>query len=560
MSFILMLYLNGERTLPIVKNGRANAIIIIPPDAEKQTIQAANVLAEYVKKATKATLLVKSGKELSKSEQVMNHILVGYTGNVPDRKILNGLQEMDDDGFVIITENKKITIVGPTTWGTQYGVFEFLERYVGVSWLLPGPNGEDVPESQNLSIPFGMVKQEPAYLSRVLYGLDTKIFLDQDNSLSYLWGERNRLHQRISGYHHNLWRLFLPAKGTSTENYPITNPEFYPLRNGNRFIPDSQTNWQPCFSEPSTIKTAIDSITDYFKLHPEETTFSLAINDNGGFCEEEPDHPNNPLRKNSIGEPDMSHIYYAWVNKVVEGVLKQYPDKWFGLLAYGAVNDPPSFKLNPRVIPYFTKDRMSWIDSQVRTKDQNAIEAWTEVTQQMAYYDYVYGSFYSIPRFYPHQLSEYLKYGNEHGVIAYFGELMPNWGEGPKAWILAKLLWNPNQDVDKLLQFWYERAVGVDAAPYLESYYDLWEQFWTTRIKDTPWFQKGKDMTYLNFNDKSYLEAVSQQYLKESRILLELVIEKTKTPQEKSRAALILKEYENYEVLVRSYTTNSDSK
>ena len=39
----------------------------------------------------------------------------------------------------------QVIIAGPTPYGTEFGVYEFLERYVGVRWLMPGPDGEDVP-------------------------------------------------------------------------------------------------------------------------------------------------------------------------------------------------------------------------------------------------------------------------------------------------------------------------------------------------------------------------------------------------------------------------------
>jgi alpha-glucuronidase len=43
--------------------------------------------------------------------------------------------------------------------------------------------------------------------------------------------------------------------------------------------------------------------------------------------------------------------------------------------------------------------------------------------------------------------------------------LIPFWGEGPKPWIYNKLQWNPNQNVDALLDDWYRAAVGEQDAP-----------------------------------------------------------------------------------------------
>ncbi|WP_156826166.1 DUF4838 domain-containing protein [Paenibacillus terrigena] len=548
-----MTWLSWKRSVLIVDNGRANAIIVIPTDADNQLMEGANFLSEYVWKSTKVKLPIKYVTELEPSDQELTHIMIGDIRSIENGNVKKELREIDEDGFLIEVQDKIITILGGTPYGAQFGVYEFLERYVGVSWLMPGPDGEDVIARSSLSIPYVKIREEPAYQSRVLFGLQLSELIIQDNGPNYTWGIRNRLHQRISGYQHHMWSLFLPQKGLPSEKYPITHPEFYPLRNGERFIPTTQIGWQPCFSEPGTITAAIDTIVDFFNNHPEISSFSLAINDNGGFCETELDHPKNPHRLNSIGEPDMSEIYYAWVNRVVEGVLKVHPDKWFGLLAYGSVMDPPSFKLNSRIIPYFTKDRMGWIDDRVREKDQQQIQAWNRVSSQLAYYDYIYGTPYKLPRFYPHQMAEYLKYGEEQEVIAYFGELYPNWGEGPKAWVIAKLLWDPGRNVDELLNFWYEHAVGKDAAPALRAYFDHWEEFWTTRIKETEWFQEGKDLTYFLFHSDSYLESLSEEEMKEMRSLLESVVARTETAQQKSRAMILMKQFEYYEASVLSY-------
>ncbi|WP_176706139.1 hypothetical protein [Paenibacillus hemerocallicola] len=52
----------------------------------------------------------------------------------------------------------------------------------------------------------------------------------------------------------------------------------------------------------------------------------------------------------------------------------------------------------------------------------------------------------------------------------------------------TRLLWDPFQDEDALLQEWYERMVGPAAAVDLKAYDDYWEHFWTVRIQDSDWF------------------------------------------------------------------------
>jgi hypothetical protein len=83
--------------------------------------------------------------------------------------------------------------------------------------------------------------------------------------------------KRLS-FHHNLGNGLFPL-----EIYRTTNPEFFPLIGGERFLPKSveRHKWQPCFTNPAVVSEAVNNITEYFDKHPEAVSFSLGINDTG---------------------------------------------------------------------------------------------------------------------------------------------------------------------------------------------------------------------------------------------------------------------------------------
>ncbi|TMV45776.1 DUF4838 domain-containing protein [Paenibacillus mesophilus] len=536
---------NGSGSLIIVDNGAPHAVVIVAEQADDTTRRAADELVEYVRKSTGAVLPVMTEQELHTNGGSLNvhvRLYVGDSGSDPH--MANLLQGLDDDGFVIHPHGNCIVIAGPTPSGTAYGVYDFLERYAGVRWLLPGPDGEDVPLSANLSVPGQDVREEPVFFSRVFSpGTSWTQYPERSD-----WLDKNRLHNRIH-FHHNLLKLFPPSQ------YGTTHPEYFPIRNGQRYIPPTDTThgWQPCFTAPGIVEEAVSNIIRYFANNPDETSYSLGVNDSGGYCEANPDHPDYPNKLNSIGLVDMSDLYYNWVNQVAEGVLAVYPDKWFGLLAYQEVMDPPSFPLNARVVPFLTKDRMAWADSAVEAAGQAQVQQWAAVTSNLAWYDYMYGTPYLVPRVYNHQMADNYKFAAQSGVTAHYAELYPNWGEGPKPWISAKLQWNPSADVDALLQEWYVRAVGPAAAADLAAYYDHWEQFWTQRVKATDWFESRKTGTYLAFNSADYLNIVTDREIADSRALLESVAAKAQTAPQKARANLLLRAFEYYEASALSY-------
>jgi hypothetical protein len=151
-------------------------------------------------------------------------------------------------------------------------VYEFLERYIGVRWLMPGAAGEFIPAHKKLSVLARNIKGKPAFASRLLSGLK--------GPEQYLWARHNRMHGQIK-FHHNLFNLFPPAI------YTKTHPEFFPVIKGNRYLPKDSVEhaWQPCFSVPGIVEESVKNVCDYFAKHPEEMSYSLGVNDVGGHCE-----------------------------------------------------------------------------------------------------------------------------------------------------------------------------------------------------------------------------------------------------------------------------------
>ncbi len=526
----------------VVENGQGRAVIVIANDADEQTSDAAEVLQHYIEKSTGVQLPVQSS-----NANIPANVIPIYVGThlSSDQATIDGLlANLSADGFVIVPNADRITIQGVTAWGTEFGVYEFLERYVGVRWLLPGPDGEDVPSSDKITVPLLTVQQQPAFFSR---SYDSTV---ENTVQRSAWTRFNRIH-KVVDHNHNLYNLFSPAK------YLATHPEYFPAGKDLTQL----GAWQPCFSEPGTVTEAISTINQYFDDHPEATSYSVAVNDNGGFCEENPNHPNYPNKLNSIGLQDMSDLYFNWVNEVAAGVFAEHPDKYLGTVAYAEVFDPPTtVTLHPHVIVYITDERMSWGDPALAVAGKSLTERWKLAAPGLAFYEYLYGSIYTVPRTYLHRMADVYKYAYDAGVVAQFAELYPNFGEGPKPWLSAKLQWDANANVDQLLNDWYVRAVGEEAAPYLAQYYSIWEDFWQVKIFESSWYQSwlqsNPRRNFMPLTDATYLKAVSLDDVEESRQLMEAVVAKAHTPQQQKRAEILMRAFEYYEASVLSYPDN----
>ena len=543
----------GAEHIRIVEEGKPLAAVVVPADASRQDLAAANLLARYVNASSGAELPVVDESKLAESSPTVR-VHVGQTERV--KRLDLGLDRMDDDGFVIKgVDYANIAIVGPTDYGTEYGVYEFLERYVGIRWLMPGEDGDDVPEHATIDVSIEEVRQEPAFFSRLFSGLRT--------DAQRTWARRNRMHGRVS-FHHNLLRLFPP------ETYTRTHPHFFPVIKSRqkgeghgpdgRFLPPTNDThgWQPCFAATGMVEEAIKNICAHFDEHPHASSYSLGVNDSSGHCECERCGSRDTGETNFLGRRDVSDSYFGWCNRVVEGVLRRHPGKVFGCLAYSEIAQPPArVKVHPAVIPFMTYDRMKWVDPELRTEGEAMTKRWREACPTIGWYDYIYGSAYCVPRVWFHHMADYYRFAHANGVRALYAEAYPNWGEGPKLYVSLKLQWDPHLDVDVLLRDWYVRAVGEDAADDLAAYYAHWEDFWTRRILGSKWFRKHGQ--YLPFGNPSYLADVSEDEVAECRARLERVVERAGTPKQKTRARLLLHAFEYYEASVIAYAATAES-
>ena len=338
----LIIFSCGVSGISIVKNGSSRAVISVPGNASKQVNDAADILSEYIEKSTGAKLTVETDGNDKKKVTI-------HVGEDDFTKSLNlFLKDIDIDGFLIsFPDRKNIVIAGQSDWGTEFGIYEFLERFAGVRWLMIGPDGDDVPEHQTLTIPMVDIRQEPRYFSRHLGFLVEHTFV-----------RRNRIHDFITGHMafersaHNLANLFPSSK------YLETHPEFYPVLDGKRYRPKSDTDWygwEPCFSADGIVEEAVKNIKDYFKENPGIVAYSLGMNDNDKFCQCERCLAKVPSENNFLGYRNYSNSYFEWANKVVEGVIKEYPDKWFSTIAYWNLVQPPDkIQVHPRIVPYMT--------------------------------------------------------------------------------------------------------------------------------------------------------------------------------------------------------------
>jgi hypothetical protein len=551
----------APREVVLVKGGQPRATIVMDTrryplkqdltnqwaTVERTIANIVGVVVEYVAKATGATLpVVDLATTPAPAQGTL--IYIGRSATV-DAKLGQELDRLDPSGYFIrAVDDRHLIIAGPTSEGTEFGTFEFLERFVGIRWLFPTEVGDYVPHYQDLILPGTTnVKDEPAFMQIVAVASEPT---------HQTWARRQRFFTRLN-FHHNLVNLFPP------ETYTKTHPEFFPIpRPGEtkRHLPVGHSeSFQPCFTAPGIVDEAAKNIIAAMNANPRIRSYSFGVNDTALYCQCENCRQEYLPGETFLGLPQYTDAYYKFVNAVVEKVLQVHPDVWFGCLAYSNVGKPPvNVGVHPRVIPFMTYDTMQLLDPERRKAHENLVKAWGEKCTFLGRYDYTYGDDHVPPRIYLHHWANYVRWARDHKVKAWYAETYPFFGEAPKYYVMPRIWWNPDRDVDAILEEWYRLGFGKAAAP-MKAYFDHWETYWTTRVPKTEHFARCRNDQYL-LGHPGWMQAANQEDVQKADAWIAQAKRLADTPETQARVAVMARSWEYYRAIMETYIARGKSR
>ncbi|MBR4257654.1 MAG: DUF4838 domain-containing protein [Kiritimatiellae bacterium] len=112
-------------------------------------------------------------------------VIVGSKDNLSLLEVA-GLQPNDlrKDGFAHVLKEGRLYVIGADPRGVLYGCYDLIKRYAGVRWLVPGADGEYVPNRHEVSLPDGFKRriEHPRFAWRTSIGRGKE---------SHLWHLRN---------------------------------------------------------------------------------------------------------------------------------------------------------------------------------------------------------------------------------------------------------------------------------------------------------------------------------------------------------------------------------
>jgi len=448
----------------IVNDGKPRAVIEVPKEAPADLVKAAKELQTYILKTSGAALPIEEGEDGTAGGRVRIRLAVHPLGISPGGDASS--QIVHQDGYTIKSGGRLITIMGGSPRGTLYGTYDFIERVLGVRWFMPTELGEDVIPSKTIPVPELDVVKNPAFDA-------VSGFTWAGSPGADAWEQRMRVRigKEVS-FGHNWYNIYPLNK----ENL-ARNAEMFALVSGER-----GRSSQLCTSNPDVVKASADAARAYFKAHPEAPLFSISPNDGSGFCECDRCQRIDALYGIKDGSLADRFVHYA--NEVLENLETTNPGKRVGIYAYSEYTSPPR-KARPRADYETALTHMPWEFCHVHAIDDPAcpanrrflryLQGWRALTRHVGIYEY-YGHFFAFtPWPIVHSIRRDIPLFRRLGIERFISETQQNWAnQGINFYVAAKLIDNPDADVDALLGEYFARFYGRAAEP-MRRYFDLWE-------------------------------------------------------------------------------------
>lgn len=475
-------------SLKIVEYGKSNYHIVNSYFSDECERFASSELQKYIYQSTNvfvpyfSDICPKRGPE----------IIIGK--NARDIILDNEINLLSDDGFIIKTVGENLVISGRTSRGTLYGVYRFLEIYLGFKCFTK--DVEKTDEKTDLIIDEINLTENPDFKYRDAYfrgafdgGFASKNRLN--SSVADLSREKGGNMKFFSAHH--TFETLMPSK-----IYFENHPEYYAYINGER------KNTQLCLSNDDVLKIVCENLFKQIEENPHCKVFSVAQNDNEQYCQCE------KCRKIDDAEGSPSGSMINFVNKVADKVKEKYPDILIHTFAYQYTKKAPKH-IKPREniivrlcniecewsMPFLEKAQL-YPDSK-EADFINNIKDWTSISDNVYIWDYAV-NFSNYLQFFPcyYQMAENIKLYKKLGVKGVLQQGNFSYGaaanmEELKSYLISRLLWNANENPDEIIDEFLEGVYG-NGAQYIKEYLLL-----TTKAV------KGHSLGIYNYPESPYI-------------------------------------------------------
>lgn len=460
----------------LAQDGKARFDILVPADAIPVERTAADLLQRYLNQVTGAEFQV---KEASEEALKSPYILIG-AGEIAQKEMATkDFEGLGKDGILIKVSPERIILSGGRPRGTLYAVFQFLEDDIGCRWWTPTEGF--IPNKATLVVGSQELRYVPKFSYREHFTTSSRYHPEfattlRENGHHQKQGEDWGGHYEIIGFSHTFSELLPP------ERYFQDHPEWYtdaargslPCTKGSP-MPEAQRT-QLCLTNAEVLEELTKNALQWISKHPEAGYISISQNDYTAFCQ------CANCQKVAEREGSQAGPILEFVNAVAERIGKVYPDFWVETMAYTySEKAPKTVRPAANVVIRLALAMADFghpIDSEWNDPARKLLLSWAEISPHLFIWSYATNFKKAM---FPHpnwnSLAADLRFFANHNVQGVFAQgdcYTGDVGDFPqlRAWLMGKLLWNPDLDQKALTTEFLNGYYGA-AGPFLQRYLEL---------------------------------------------------------------------------------------
>lgn len=461
--FCLTVATNCQADLNLADKGQSQYRIVVPAGAIPSERYAAEELQRYLEKLSGAKLPIVTDAE----KPTAREILLGDNTGLAKLRAKVDFAQLGPDGFVLREDGDRLIIAGGRPRGTLNGVYTLLEEKLGVRWFTP--QLETVPKLDRVKLPKLDETRIPALENRDVFW--SVVMHNADFAARH---RVNGQHYGLKEKHGGAFTVYHPFvhsfDGLVPPELCKEHPEYLPLIDGQR----KSGYVQRCLSNPDVLRISIERVRQWIKEHPQATIISVSQNDTINNCQCE----QCKAVDDAEGSPCGSLMKF--VNAVAEAIEQDHPKVRIDTLAYQYTRKPPkTIRPHRNVIVRLCSIEccfahpLETCPEEKNRRFREDIVAWGPVAPLLYVWDYTtdFGHYQQpFPNF--DALQSNVRFFVKHGVKSLFEQGNYSGGGGGemeplRAYILAKLLWNPDTDVQKHMNEFVNAYYGKAASKIL---------------------------------------------------------------------------------------------
>ena len=515
-GFLALLFVGGLFSCPgagyaatLVEKGKPRAVIVLPEKPSPTIELAARVFRDHVKQMSGAELPIQTEDKVADAPTGDQAWVLLGEGKLTAKLGLTS-RGLGPGGIHLSAKGPVVALFGPDARtptdpdGTRYAVTTFLEDKLGVRYLWPGELGKVVPGRETISVDDFEVRFTPklgqrrirsmGYHDRVQVGLDNLGFTKDEYERGLAGASRCTSEspdwfgwQRLGGtLNMNGGHAFTQFWG----KYGKDHPDWFALQaDGSRDQSKNPDRAQLCTSNAELIEVIAKEKIAELKANPALLGVSVGPNDGGqpGFCTCPKCEALDDARGRKVmlwdfskgTRRDFEHVsltdrMVVFWNAIAEKVAKEYPDKFLVVDAYSVYAAPPvERKLHPNLVVRFAP--LSYHSDAYRKESLQDWAGWSKAAQRIYFRPNLMlaGRRDGLPLVYIHKFGEDFRYLAGHGMMGTdFDSCCHNWAtQGLNYYVVARLHWNPEQDVDAIVDDYCKAGFGP-AAGSVRRYFD----------------------------------------------------------------------------------------